>query len=268
MFMIVLTHESGTFAIGRTRDRADWVNVAIVSAETMRGKHRMPNTRHLALLLLCTGAGCASLRSADDCGPRGFSFVHHLGKPPEHLQQACQAIPAEARNHVYLFAINGMDPLYMANLNGLCGSMKQLGFRNVQCGSAWQTNTFRDAICRVREQDPQARVAVVGFSAGANRARQLANELNAKGVRVDLLMYVGGDTIDNTPASRPTNVGQLVNITGHGYLPRGGDLFYNGTDLVGAQNQRLNARHMLLPTRPETVETLATQMIVLARRTP
>ncbi len=76
---------------------------------------------------------------------------------------------------------------------------------------------------------------MLGYSAGANRARQLANELNAKGVRVDLLVYLGGDTIDNTAASRPPNVGQIVNITGHGYLPRGGDLFFNGTDLDGAE---------------------------------
>jgi hypothetical protein len=240
------------------------VNEPIVSAETIEGKHTMPNTRQLPALLLCASLGCASAHG-DGCGPRAFSFVHHVPSAPTHLQQACQAMPAEGRDHVHLFAINGMDPLYFGNLNGLCGCMKQLGFRNVHCGQTWQTAAFRDAICRIRQQDPQARIAVLGFSAGANRARQLANELNTKGVAIDLLVYLGGDTIDNTPASRPSNVGQLVNITGHGYLPRGGDLLYNGTDIDGAQNQRLDARHMLLPTRPQTVETLATQMMALAQ---
>lgn len=225
----------------------------------------MRNFRRLPILLLSACVGCSSLRTADECAPRGFSFVHAIGSPPAHLQESCQAVPPEARDRVHLFAINGMDPLYLGNLNGLCGSMKQLGFRNVHCGQTWQTASIRDAICHIREQDAQARIAVLGFSAGANRARDLANDLNAKGIRIDLLVYLGGDTIDNTPASRPPNVGRVVNITGHGYLPRGGDLLYNGTDLDGAQNQRLNARHMLLPTRPETVETLATQMIALAR---
>ncbi len=223
----------------------------------------MPNIRCVAMLLW-TCVGCAGLHG-DGCGPRGFSFVHHIGNPPAHVQQACQALPPDGRDRVHLFAINGMDPLYLGNLNGLCACMKQLGFRNVHCGQPGQTASFRDAICQIRQQDPQARIAVLGFSAGANRARQLANELNAKGVRIDLLVYVGGDTIDNTAASRPPNIGQLVNITGHGYLPRGGDLLFNGTDLDGAKNQRLNARHMLLPTRPETVETLATQMLALAQ---
>ncbi len=106
---------------------------------------------------------------------------------------------------------------------------------------------------------------MVGFSIGANRECRLAHELREKGVAIDLLVYIGGDTIDNVPANRPANVGQLVNITGHGYLPRGGDLFYNGTELDGASNQRLNARHILLPTRAETVETLTTHFIAVAQ---
>jgi hypothetical protein len=223
----------------------------------------MPNLRCLPALLLLGCVGCASLHS--DCAPRGFSFAHPLGSPPPQLTQSCQSVPAEAKDHVYLFAINGMDPLYFGNLNGLCACMKQLGFRNVHCGQSWEAPAVREQIVETRRKDPEARIAVLGFSAGANRACQLANELKGQGIKVDLLVYVGGDTITNVPQSRPENVGQIVNITGHGYLPRGGDLFYNGTDLDGAKNQRVNARHMLLPTRPETVELLATHLSKIAR---
>jgi hypothetical protein len=143
--------------------------------------------------------------------------------------------------------------------------MKQLGFRNSHCGQSWQAAAFGEQICDIRRRDPAARFVVVGFSAGANRARDIAQELKGQGVRIDVLVYLGADTIENVPASRPDNVGQIVNITGHGYLPRGGDLFYNGSDIDGAQNQRLDARHMLLPTRPETVQTLATQLLAVAQ---
>jgi hypothetical protein len=224
---------------------------------------RLPKVVPLPAVVLLACVGCASLR--DDCRPRGFSFVHRLAEPPAQLAQACQGVPAEAREHVHLFAINGMDPFYVANLNGLCASMQQLGFRNVHCREAWQTHAIGEQIIAIRRSDPDARIAVLGFSAGANRACQLAQQLKDKKVAIDLLVYLGGDTITNVPESRPANVGQLVNITGHGFLPRGGDLFYNGTDLDGAANQRLDARHMLLPTRSETVETLAQRLVGLTR---
>lgn len=223
--------------------------------------------RWLALLLLgCIG--CASLRG----GPSGThdtlhgnGVLHRLGEPPANLRTACQCVPAEARDRVHLFALNGMDPLYLGNLHGLCAAMQQLGFRNVHCAQRWQAAAVRDEIVVLRRAHPDARIAVVGFSVGANYACRLAHELNERGIAIDLLVYVGGDTLENVPASRPVNVGQVVNITGHGYLPRGGDLFYNGVNIDGAQNHRLDARHMLLPTRPETVELLATHLLDVAR---
>jgi hypothetical protein len=217
-------------------------------------------------LVLFGCLGCAGLR--DDCSPRGLSFMHSLGDPPPRLQQVCRSVAADARDRVHLFAINGMDPLCLGNLNGLCACMQQLGFRKTHYGEAWHTAAIREQIRAVRREDREARVAMVGFSLGANRACQLANELKRDAVTIDLLVYIGGDTIENVPTSRPTNVGQIVNITGHGYLPRGGDLFYNGCDLDGAKNQRLDARHMLLPSRPETVELLALQLIALAQGSP
>ena len=223
----------------------------------------MPKSCLVPALALLGCLGCAGLRH--DCSPRGLSFMHRLGDPPPHLQQVCQRVPIDAKDRVHLFAINGMDPFYVGNLNGLCACMQQLGFRNVHYGESWHTTAIREQICAIRRCEPDARIAVVGFSLGANRACRLAQELKRDGVTIDLLVYIGGDTIDNVPASRPENVGQIVNITGHGYLPRGGDLFYNGTDIDGAQNQRLNARHMLLPTRAETVEMLTLHLIAVAQ---
>jgi hypothetical protein len=242
----------------------------MLSAERSKGNSTidsqptaMPKRCPVPALVLLGCLGCAGLQH--DCSPRGLSFIHHLGEPPPQLQQVCRSVSEEAKDRVHLFAVNGMDPFYLGNLNGLCACMQRLGFHNTYCGEAWHTAAIREQICAIRQQDRDARIAVVGFSLGATRACRLAHELKRDSVTVDLLVYIGGDTIDNVPASRPENVGQIVNITGHGYLPRGGDLFYNGAELDGARNQRLNARHMLLPTRPETVETLAFSLIALAQ---
>jgi hypothetical protein len=227
----------------------------------------MPPRRCLPALLLFGCLGCAGLRggpASSDCGPRGCSFVHRLGDPPPHLVQACKSIPPEARERVHLFVINGLDPLYLGNLNGLCACMQQLGFANVHCGQLWQAAAFRDQIGAIRRADPQARIALLGYSAGANRVCRLAQELQTEGVAIDLLVYLGGDQIENTPACRPANVGQVLNITGHGFLLHGGDLFRHGADLDGARNERLDTRHLLLPTRGETVELLAVHLIAIA----
>jgi hypothetical protein len=218
----------------------------------------------LPALVLLGCVGCASLR--DNSSPRSLRLANRLPEPPPPVARACQGVPSEARDHVHLFAINGMDPFHVANLDGLCASMKELGFRNVHCREAWQTAAISEEIIAIRRSDADAKVAVLGFSLGATRACQLAQQLKEKSVAIDLLVYVGGDTIANVPESRPTNVGHIVNITGHGFLPRGGDLFFNGTDLDGAANQRLDARHMQLPTRPETVETLATRLVALSQK--
>jgi hypothetical protein len=191
--------------------------------------------------------------------------MHRLGDPPAHLQRLCQSLPPEARDRVHVFALNGMDPAYLGNLNGLCDCMQRLGFRNVHCVERWQAAEVRNQIVAVRHNCPDAHIVVAGFSIGANYACRVAHELESHGIAIDLLVYIGGDTIENVPASRPANVRQLVNITGHGYLPRGGDLFYKGADIDGARNCRLDARHMLLPTRPETVDLLATHLAIVAQ---
>ncbi len=229
----------------------------------------MPNRPCLPPLLLLGCLGCAALpNDHDGCGSRALGFIHAIHEPPPHLVAACRAVPAERRDRVQLFAINGMDPLYLGNLNGLCGCIRQLGFPNVRCCPASQCRALRAEIGERHRQAPACRVALLGYSLGAVRARDLCSDLNRDGVPVELLVYLGGDTIENVPASRPPNVAQVLNITGHGYLPRGGDLFYNGCHLDGATNRRLNARHMLLPTRPETVELLTLQLVAVAQAPP
>jgi hypothetical protein len=82
---------------------------------------------------------------------------------------------------------------------------------------------------------------------------------------VDRLVYLGGDFIPNSPGSRPSNVAAVVNIRGHGAMFSGRDLFFNGADLDHASNLRLDSRHFLLPSREQTMDTLASELASLAK---
>ena len=200
--------------------------------------------------------------------PGDFSTLHPLEKPNPQIEQLAGAIPQDTKDHTYLFFINGLDPYYLANFRGQCQYMKALGYNNAYCGQLNHTQLFHDRILQVRKDDRDARIVVIGYSFGANSARSLANQLKDDGARIDLLVYLGGDTVKNSDTSRPTNVGRIVNITGHGSMLLGYDLFVNGDEIKGASNHRLDARHFLLPTRAEATELLVQGVADLERVTP
>jgi hypothetical protein len=196
----------------------------------------------------------------------------HTDTPLGHVLQAdrpghaalCAALPAGCRDHLYVFFVNGMDPLGAANLRGLAGYVQSQGFPHAWYGQMFQGGVLARRVREVRRQDPQAHFALVGFSAGTYVVRDAAQDLAQEGVRVDLLCYLGGDYLSNSASSRPANVGKVVNVTAHGFLLSGGDLLFNGTDIDGAVNVRVPCRHMLLPSRRETIDVLLRELIAVA----
>src|SRR5206468_634652 len=125
--------------------------------------------------------------------------------------------------------------------------------------SHWFSQKIRD----VRRCDPEAKIVLVGFSAGANYVEAIANNLAKDGTRVDLLVYLVGDFIGNRPACKPDNVCRIVNFRAKGLLLSGGDLFFNGADIDGARNVHLDCRHMLAPSRRETLEVLMEELLTV-----
>ena len=83
-------------------------------------------------------------------------------------------------------------------------------------------------------------------------------------MKIDLLVYLAGDTVNNTPSSHPSNVGRVVNVRTQGLVLTGGDLIFNGDDIPGARNVRLECRHILAPSRPETLQLMMQELISLA----
>ena len=194
------------------------------------------------------------------------SLIHPLKLEKLNLHEQAQAIPQEKKDRVHFFLINGIDPLYSGNLNGVAAYFRSIGFANTSCYQFPSTWKVRRQIETIRRSDPEARIVLLGYSAGANIVRLLANNVQREGIHINCLIYLGGDTVFNSPSSRPPNVGQIVNINGHGMIFLGRDLYFKGEDIDGAVNHRVDARHILLPSQGDTINLIGEQLIALAKK--
>ncbi len=217
-------------------------------------------------VLICA-AGCRTPDAAGDSIPplnSGLSFVHPVQKPDDAFVERCRQLSPEQKQRIHIFACNGLDPFCLGNLNGFCHAVRSLGFENIYFGQLWEPAAIERKIVAVKQSDPNAQIVLLGYSAGANDARRICNRLKQQSIRVELLAYIGGDTIRDVPDSRPENARRILNITGHGFVPSGGDLFFNGEEISGATNARLDERHILLPSRSTALDMFLTQLVEVA----
>ncbi len=196
----------------------------------------------------------------------GLGHLLHPVEEPEHLTYPPGGVTPAQQDRVHVFAINGLNPLCLGNFNGMCGYFRAQGFANTHFGQFYTYFWFADAIHEIKARDPGAKIVLIGFSSGANNAKWLANRLDREGVQVDLLVYLVGDLIWNTPGSRPPNVQRIVNIRGRGLILLGG--LVDGGDIDGARNERIGCRHILAPSRREVVQMLTEELLALAASPP
>jgi hypothetical protein len=193
------------------------------------------------------------------------TYLHPIEKPDAVCYPSCceHKTCCCCKEHVYIFCINGVNPMCLGNFNGMCDYLREQGFENTYFAQLYTCQGYAARIREIRASDPCARIVVLGFSAGCNFARCLANMLARDCTRVDLLVYLAGDMIDNSPRSFPENVCRVLNIRAQGLILAGGDLIFCGADIDGACNYKLDCRHILVPSRRETLELLMTQLLAL-----
>jgi hypothetical protein len=197
----------------------------------------------------------------------GFSggcmgFFHSVNPPTHELGDPCHALPRCCRDHVYIFLLNGLDPGNYCNLGGLREYLHSLGFNKTYYGQLYHGPWFEKEILRLHNEDPDARFVLVGFSYGANVARSITQDLKPQGVQIDLLVYLGGNTLTNTPRDRPENAGQIVNVLATGWI-------WNGDTLDGAENVQLpDVWHFGSPTHRQTLEILSRDLTAIAAAVP
>jgi hypothetical protein len=227
--------------------------------------------KHRSLLLAFVFSAIPSTLHTQEKAPPSANLtlgalLHPIKLNEVTLREQAQAIPQEKRDRVHFFLINGLDPLQATNVHGVAAYFRSIGFTNTSSYQWPSTPKVRKQIETLHRTDPEARIVLFGFSVGANCVRGLANNLQKDGIPIDCLIYAGGDTIFNSPSSKPANVGQIVNITGHGLIFLGGDIYFKGDNLDGAVNRRLPARHMDIPANPDTINLVGNAVIAVANQ--
>jgi hypothetical protein len=202
-------------------------------------------------------------------GPGCLGFMHPMPPTPPECVAACRTAPQASRDHVHVFFVNGLDPLNKDNFMGLEDYVIDLGFTHCTFGQMVDTPTFISEVRRIHNEDPEARFVLVGFSFGTNMVRSITHAVQDDGITIDLLVYLGGDTILNTPASHPANATRVVNITAHGCVMLFGGYIWKGEDIDGAVNLRLtDVGHAGIPTHRQTLELVAHHLAEVLNKTP
>jgi hypothetical protein len=191
-----------------------------------------------------------------------LSFVHPVDKASPEQGAACASLPDWSRNRVHVFLIHGLDPLDLANLEGVRDYIISLGFLKTYYGQCYHQKRFRDAIRRIHQEDPQARMVLVGFSYGACMVRDLAHAIAEDGITIDLVVYLSGSFFEDKPGTSPPNADRVVNIRAVGGV-------FTFTDLDNAENIPYDhVLHFGSPSRPQTLELLARELAEVAARVP
>jgi len=185
------------------------------------------------------------------------------------MAEPCLAIPQGCRDHVYIFFVNGLDPLNKDNLNGLRDYVNRLGFNQTYYCQLYHYWWVEKEIHRLAQTDPEAHFVLVGFSFGTNEVCSITRHLQAHQIPIDLLIYLGGDTLHNVPKDRPANARRIINITARGCNLLFLGLIWDGVDLDGATNVRVTeVGHSSLPTYRQTVELLSRSLAEVASAVP
>ena len=156
-----------------------------------------------------------------------------------------------------VYLLNGADPFGWSKLSGTADRLRASGYPDTRYGGWFRGRQFEREIRRSHAESPGTPVAIIGFSAGTYQAKAMAGRLTRDGIPVAMLGYIGADYLTNGGSSQPAGVGRVVNVRGDGFLLTGRNLFFNGTDLNGADNLRLpGVRHFDLPRQEETLSAL------------
>jgi hypothetical protein len=187
-----------------------------------------------------------------------MTCLHPIEPAPPEVVTACKVYPPCCRSHVYIFLIHGMDPFDWANLTGVCDYCHALGFSKTYYGQLYHTLKFEKEMRRIHAEDPSARFVLVGFSFGANMVRYLANSAKDDGIAIDLLVYLGGNTLKNEEHDQPANAARIVNILASGCV-------WNGAWMDRAENiHETDVYHFGTPSHPETLRVLGEELAVAA----
>jgi hypothetical protein len=164
------------------------------------------------------------------------------------LQQPCAPLPCGA-DHVYVYMVNGLTilPHVFGSMNGVGPHVEEDGFRKPRVASHYWRKAFLKEIRRVRCEDPQARFVLVGYSIGGSVVYGMAQDLQADGIFIDLMIYIDAHSFIHDLGCHPQNVGKVVSINSS-------SLFLPGKCHPGEECYHVDTpRHLAIPHKDETL---------------
>jgi hypothetical protein len=195
-------------------------------------------------------------------GLSGCCTWHVVEPPPPELVASCRSIPQEAREHVHIFFMHGVDFCDWANLGGVRQYLADLGFLQSHVGQWYHLTHAIEDMKQVHREDPQAKFVLVGFSLGANMVSTITRCVKEAGIEVEVLVYCGGNSLMNKSRDQPDNARHIVNILATGW-------FFNGSQMDRAENIDVpDVFHYGSPSHPRTVSLLVHHLTAIAASCP
>jgi len=199
-----------------------------------------------------------SLVSSAGC----LSLTHPIRSVPCELLEPCQNVPQCSRGQVYVFLVNGIDPLNCANLTGVRDYLHQLGFSKTYYGQLYHGPRFTRELRRLHLEDPEARFVLIGFSMGANVVQRMAEHARNDGILVDLAVYLDRTNVFMDVTNQPENIDRVVNVVAN-------DCFCKAKELANAENIKLSdIWHFGAPTHRQVLEMLARELTMVSAGVP
>ena len=164
--------------------------------------------KHLGVISLILT--CALTTQAPAGGGVG-AWIHPVAPPEPEDSRPILSLAEAQRDHVHVLLINGVDPGNLFNFQGVQTYVQGLGFRNVSYHQMWEEAAVRQRISAIRSSNPQARIAVIGYSGGSLTALSAVGVASEAGP-IDLLVYVAGGMAGIETTSRPAHVHKLVDV--------------------------------------------------------
>jgi hypothetical protein len=203
-------------------------------------------------VVVATAAGCRTTGL-----DRGNDPPPLFGRAPE----PDPALVARSLPDTLIMVVNGGDPFHLAGSDQLVRKLQAAGYPQTRFAEWHQVQAIEDSLREVQRVSPQTRLVLIGYSLGAYRVRDLANEFLRDGIPVAMVAYVGADYLSDDPEAQLAGVPRVVNVTGDGHLLTGRNLFFNGTEVTGARNLRLaGTRHFDLLQHPDTFTVLVEEL--------
>jgi hypothetical protein len=193
--------------------------------------------------------------------PGCLSFVNPVPPPLDDTKLICDHFPADCRAGVHIFLVNGCDPLECANLRGVRDYLNKLGFKSVWYGQFYHDEEMAAEVCRVRRDNPMARIIVVGYEHGANGACGIAHAAIDNGGFVDMLVLLEPKCLGTIVPPR-RNVGRFVVIRTEPGLLSG--MVPEGAEVITLQSYW----RFTVPTHTTTLELIADEAIQAAQMVP